>query len=53
MEERRQGNRRRRLIRNLFSYLNRRNLFKRGRRKDEDKYQAGDDWFERERYKPK
>ncbi len=31
------------MVRNLFSYLNRRNLFRRGRRKDEDKYQSEDD----------
>ena len=52
-EERRQGDRRRKMVRNLFSYLNRRDLFKKGRRKDEDKYQAGADWFDRERNKPR
>ena len=49
MEERRVGNRRSRLVRNLFSYLNRRDLFRKGRRRDEEKYQTEGDWFERER----
>ena len=52
-QQQRKHNRRRRLIRNIFSYLNRRNLFKRGRRKDEEKYQADPDWFEREENKPR
>ena len=49
MQERRRENRREKMVRNLFSYLNRRNLFKKGRRQDEDKYHAGADWFELER----
>ena len=49
MQDRRHGNRRTRRIRNLFSYLNRRDLFKKGRRRDEDEYQAHPDWFEEER----
>lgn len=49
MQERRQKNRRTKMVRNLFSYLNRRDLFRRGRRKDEDKYQSGGDWFDREK----
>ena len=36
------------MVRNLYSYLNRRDLFKKGRRKDEWRYQEGADWFERE-----
>ena len=47
MEERRQSNRRKKMVRNIFSYLNRRDLFKRGRRNDEQKYQTGPDWFDR------
>ncbi len=49
MDERRQKDRRSKMIRNLFSYLNRRNLFRRGRRKDEDKYRGDGDWFDREK----
>jgi hypothetical protein len=48
-EERRQANRRKGLIRNIFSYLNRRDLFKKGRRKDEVRYPEGEDWFDKER----
>ena len=39
-DKRRQGDRRRKMVRNLFSYLNRRDLFKKGRRKDEDKHRS-------------
>ena len=49
--ERRRRHRRRRLIRNLFSYFNRRNLFKKGRRKNEGEHHGEPDWFERERNK--
>jgi|GEM_PF-5366002 len=52
MEERRRESRRRRLLRNIFSYLNRRNLFKRGRRKDEHRYDSEPDWFDRKENKP-
>jgi len=48
MKERRKLERRKRLVRNLFSYLNRRDLFKKGRRKNETEYQQPADWFERE-----
>ena len=48
-EDRRTGNRRLRRLRNLFAYFNRRNLFRRGRRKDEKDYEEEPDWFERER----
>jgi len=48
MKERRRQVRRQRLVRNLFAYLNRRDLFRKGRRKDEAKYHEGADWFERE-----
>ena len=51
-DDRRKENRRRGMVRNLFAYFNRRNLFRRGRRKNEDKY-SGPDWFERERAKDK
>ena len=47
MEERRQSDRRKKMVRNIFSYLNRRDLFKRGRRKDEEGYRTGPDWFDR------
>ena len=46
---RRKGNRRFRMLRNLFAYFNRRNLFRRGRRKNEERYEEEPDWFERER----
>jgi hypothetical protein len=52
MVERRKESRRRKWVRNIFSYLNRRDLFRKGRRHDEEKYQAGPDWFEREDEKP-
>jgi len=48
MKERRKLDRRKRLVRNLFSYLNRRDLFKKGRRKNEADYEQPKDWFERE-----
>jgi len=48
MKERRKATRREKLVRNLYSYLNRRNLLKKGRRKNEDKYRGGPDWFDRE-----
>ncbi|MFO7899431.1 MAG: hypothetical protein R6V58_10280 [Planctomycetota bacterium] len=48
MKERRKRNRRKKMVRNIFSYFNRRDLFKKGRRKDEWRYQEGADWFERE-----
>ena len=48
-EEKRKTSRRRGLVRNLFSYLNRRNLFRKGRRENEETYETGPDWFERER----
>ena len=51
MPERRKQTRRKRMVRNLFAYLNRRNLFRKGRRKDEAKYHEGSDWFEREENK--
>lgn len=51
--DRRKDSRRLRLLRNIFSYFNRRNLFRRGRRKDEDEYETEPDWFERERNKGK
>ena len=51
--DRRGDNRRLRLLRNIFSYFNRRNLFRRGRRKDEEDYTEEPDWFERERNKGK
>ena len=47
-EERRQGDRRRKMVRNLFSYLNRRDLFKKGRRNDEWRYQEHADSFDAE-----
>jgi len=52
MTERRQEDRRKKLVRNIFSYLNRRNLFKKGRRRNEPKYHEGADWFEREENRP-
>jgi hypothetical protein len=52
-DDRRKDNRRLRLLRNIFSYFNRRNLFRRGRRKDEEEYDGEPDWFERERNKGK
>jgi len=48
-DDRRGKNRRKKWVRNLFSYLNRRNLFRRGRRKDERKYGEEPDWFDEER----
>jgi len=50
-KNRRKENRRLRLVRNIFSYLNRRNLFRKGRRKNEGHYDTEPDWFERERNK--
>ena len=52
-DDRRKDNRRLRLLRNIFSYFNRRNLFRRGRRKDEKEYETEPDWFERERKRGK
>lgn len=49
MRERRKQNRRQRRVRNIFSYFNRRDLFKKGRRRDEEEYPAGPDWFDQER----
>jgi hypothetical protein len=46
-EDRRKGNRRKKMVRNLFSYFNRRNLFRRGRRRDEWRYEQ-EDWFDAE-----
>ena len=51
MQERRKRNRRKRMVRNLFSYLNRRDLFRKGRRKDEEEYPAGPDWVDQEHNK--
>lgn len=51
MQERRRKPRREKRVRNIFAYRNRRDLFKKGRRKDEDKYQLEPDWFEQERRK--
>jgi len=51
--DRRKESRRHRLLRNIFSYFNRRNLFRKGRRENEDKYETEPDWFERERNKDK
>ncbi len=53
MAERRRESRRRKLVRNIFSYLNRRDLFKKGRRKDEHRYDEGPDWFDRKENKPR
>ena len=50
-KNRRKESRRLRLVRNIFSYLNRRNLFRKGRRKNEGDYDTEPDWFERERNK--
>ena len=50
-EDRRNRGRRGRLIRNIFSYFNRRNLFRKGRRKNEEKYEDQPDWFDREENK--
>jgi len=36
------------MVRNLFAYLNRRDLFRKGRRRDETNYHEDADWFERE-----
>jgi hypothetical protein len=46
-EERRKHNRRKRMVRNLYAYFNRRDLFRRGRRKDEWRYEEID-WFDAE-----
>ncbi len=51
-DDRRKGTRRQGMIRNIFAYLNRRNLFRKGRRKNEEEFD-GPDWFERERAKDK
>ncbi len=53
MKERRKRNRRQKMARNLFSYFNRRDLFRKGRRKDEWRYQQEPDWFEKEDNKGK
>jgi hypothetical protein len=47
-DDRRSGNRRKGMIRNIFSYLNRRDLFKKGRRKNEAGYDESEDWFDKE-----
>jgi hypothetical protein len=51
MRERRKENRRKKMVRNLYSYINRRDLFRKGRRRNEDEYRTGVDWFEREENK--
>ena len=48
-DDRRKHSRRKKWVRNLFSYLNRRDLFRRGRRKDEGKCGEEPDWFDEER----
>jgi len=49
MIERRRNNRRRRMVRNLYAYLNRRILGRKGRRRDEGKYDEVEDWFDLEK----
>ena len=46
--DKRRKNRRRRQERNLHSYLNRRDLFRMGRRKNEKAYNQVRDWFQKE-----
>jgi hypothetical protein len=48
----RKKNRRRKLERNLFAYRNRRDLLKRGRRKNEEQYDEVEDFFRKERDAP-
>jgi len=47
MVERRRRNRRRRMTRNLYAYLNRRDMTSRGRRYNEGQYDEIEDWFDR------
>ena len=49
MPERRRANRRLRQVRNLYSYLTRRERARRGRRKDEQTYDDTEDWFNHEK----
>lgn len=53
MPERRRTSRRHRMVRNIFSYLNRRVLERKGRRENEEDYDQVEDWFEREQRPPK
>jgi len=46
MTERRRTSRRRRMVRNLYSYLNRRSFGRKGRRRDEARYDKIADWFD-------
>lgn len=48
MKERRHMNRRRRMVRNLYSYLNRRVRKRKGRRMHEKLYDEVEDWFDEE-----
>ncbi len=48
MPERRRANRRLRQVRNLYSYLTRRERARKGRRKDERTYDDTEDWFDDE-----
>ena len=52
-DKRKKPTRRKRLVRNLHSYLNRRDLFKPGRRKDDAIFDEGIDWFDLPENKPK
>ncbi len=49
MPERRSVNRRLRQVRNLYSYLTRREWARKGRRKDEQSYDDTKDWFDDEK----